>query len=166
VSAVGFTLSAQEAGAQGAAVQREVTVGARVRVFAPDMRSDRYVGRVDSMDVAVLVLDTAGVRTRLGFDLGPVLVDEFRRVTIRRTAIQVIEVSGGRTTRGSTVRGLVLGSLIGGLLFGLGTLPERNPTFSDFVRGVPPGLAVGAVVGGVVGWTLGGERWLPAAIPR
>jgi hypothetical protein len=158
-------LHAQGAGA-GAPIERGVGVGSRVRVYAPDLRSDPYVGRVDSLDAILIVLDTAGPRNRLGFETGPVLVDEFRRVTIRRSAIQEIEVSGGKTSAVPAVRGVLFGALVGGLALGLGTLPERNPAFEDFVRGAPPGIAIGAVVGGVVGWLLGGERWLPAALLR
>lgn len=144
----------------------EVSIGSRVRVFAPDLRSDRYVGRVDSLAGGVMVLDTAGQRTRLGFDTGPVLVDQFRRVAIRVSAIQAVEVSGGRTTRGATIRGALIGALAGGLLWGFGNLPEINPSASDFVRGAPPGMAVGLLLGGAVGWALGGESWRPARVPR
>jgi hypothetical protein len=41
-----------------------------------------------------------------------------------------------------------------------------NPDANDFMRGVPPGLAFGALGGAVVGWAVGGERWLPARVPR
>lgn len=143
-----------------------VTVGTRVRVFAPDLRDDRYVGRVDSLASTVLVLDTARSRTRFGLDLGPVLVDSYRMVTIRLTQIERIEVYGGKTTVAATVRGALIGALAGGLLLGLGNLPEVNPKSSDFLRGAPKGVAIGGLLGGVVGWMLGDERWLPAMVPR
>lgn len=152
--------------AQAAESRPEVSVGTRVRVFAPDLRSDRYVGRVDSLIGGVMVLDTAGQRTRLGFDTGPVLVDQFRRVSIRLSAIQAVEVSGGRTTAGATVRGALIGALAGGVVWGFGNLPEINPSASDFIRGAPAGMVVGGVVGGVIGWLLGGEAWRPAPVPR
>lgn len=145
---------------------RPVSVGSRVRVFAPDLRDDRYVGRVDSLASSVMVLDTAGQRTRFGLDLGPVLVDRYRLVTIRLSAIERIEVSGGRTTRASTIRGAIIGGLIGGLVLGLGNLPEVNPSTSDFLNAAPRGIAIGAVLGAAVGWGLGDERWLPAILPR
>lgn len=144
----------------------EVSVGTRVRVFAPDLRNDRYVGRIDSLAAGVMVLDTAGQRTRLGFDTGPVLVDSYRRVAIRVSAIQAVEVSSGRTTTGATIRGALIGALAGGLLWGLGNLPEVNPSASDFIRGAPAGMVVGLVIGGGVGWALGGESWRPARVPR
>jgi hypothetical protein len=154
------------AGAQDAAVRGGISVGTRVRVYAPDLREDRYVGRVDSLGSDVIVLDTAGLRTRLGFDTGPVLVDEYRRVSIRLSSIQALEVSGGRTKRSSTIRGAVVGALIGGLVLGLGNLPEVNPSTQDFLAGAPAGLIAGGLIGGTIGWGLGGESWLPAAIPR
>jgi hypothetical protein len=141
-------------------------VGTRVRVFAPELRTDRYIGRIKVLDAAVMVIDTGEVRTVLGMESGPVLVDQFRRVTIRLTTIEALEVSGGRTVRGAMTRGAVLGALAGAVLFGLGSMPEVNPDANDFMRGVPLGLAFGAAGGTIIGWGIGGERWLPARIPR
>ncbi len=154
------------AGAQTPDSTRGPEVGERVRVFAPELRTDRYVGRIKSLDASVMVLDTGEVRNVLGMDTGPVLVDQFRRVTIRLSTIEAIEVSGGRTARTAVVRGALLGALAGGLLFGLGGMPEINPDANDFFRGVPLGLAVGAVGGAVIGFGVGGERWVPARVPR
>lgn len=154
------------AGAQSTDTTRGPEVGSRVRVFAPDLRTDRYVGRIKSIDASVMVLDTGEVRTVLGMESGPILVDQFRRVTIRLSTIEAIEVSGGRTARSAVVRGAIFGALAGGILFGLGSMPEVNPDANDFVRGVPLGLAVGAVGGAVIGFGIGSERWLPARVPR
>ena len=152
--------------ATGQAGVRPVSVGSRVRVFAPSLRRDRYVGRVDSLDANEMVLDTAGVRRRLGFELGPVLVESYRRVAIRTSAIESIELSGGRTTRSATLKGMVIGALGGALLLGFGNLPEVNPKAKDFFKGAPLGLALGAGVGAIVGFALGGEKWVPAELPR
>lgn len=141
-------------------------VGSRVRIFAPTLRRDRFVGRIDSLSADEMVLDTAGVRRRLGFETGPVLVEQYRRVRIRTDAIETVELSGGRTTRGATIKGIIIGGLAGAALIGFGQLPEINPGFSDFMKGAPIGLAAGALVGGVVGYALGGERWVPATMPR
>jgi hypothetical protein len=154
------------AGAQATDSVRGPEIGWRVRVFAPELRTDRYVGRIKSLDQSVMVLDTGDVRTVLGMESGPVLVDEFRRVTIRLATIQALEVSGGRTVRNSTVRGAIFGSLVGALILGLGNMPEVNPDANDFIRGVPIGLAIGALGGAIVGWGVGGERWVPARVPR
>lgn len=134
-------------------------VGDRVRIRAPSIRDDRYVGRVESLPRDSIMLDTAGVRRRLGFDTGPVLVEEFRRVTIPTNAIQSIDISAGRTHRRSTIKGLIIGSVGGAALFGATNLPELNPGFSDFLQGASVGLVVGAVAGGIVGYLLGGEKW-------
>lgn len=152
--------------AQTADSGRGPEVGTRVRVFAPELRTDRYIGRIKSIDGSVMVLDTGEVRSVLGMESGPVLVDQFRRVTIRLTTIEALEVSGGRTVRGTMMRGAVFGALAGAVLFGLGSMPEVNPDANDFMRGVPVGLAVGAIGGAVIGWGVGGERWLPARVPR
>jgi hypothetical protein len=148
------------------AQQAPITVGTRVRVFAPDLRTDRYVGEIRSLDRSAMVLDTAGARVRLGLETGPVLVDRFRRVTIELAQIQQIEVSGGRTVRTPIMKGAVIGALIGAVVYGLGNLPEKNPRAVDFFNGAPTGFVVGGIVGGAIGWGLGGERWLPARLPR
>src|SRR5678815_3153299 len=120
-------------------------VGDRVRIRAPSIREDRYVGRVEALPLDSIRLDTAGVRRRLGFDTGPVLVEEFRRVTLPTNAIQSIDISAGRTHRKSTIKGLVIGALGGAVLFGATNLPEVDPKFSDFLAGA----TVGAIVGGL-----------------
>lgn len=146
--------------------RQPVTVGTRVRIHAPSIRRDRLTGRVDSLEAGEMVLDTTGVRRRLGFELGPVLVESYRRVRLRTGAIETIEVSGGRTTRRATIKGAIIGGLIGAALIGFGQAPEVNPQFSDFLKSAPIGAAAGAVVGGVVGFTLGGEKWLPGEVPK
>ncbi|MBC7895619.1 MAG: hypothetical protein H7066_09400 [Cytophagaceae bacterium] len=163
--ALGPAVVAEAQGAIGPMLQ-SVTVGSRVRVFAPSLRRDRFVGRIDSLDTGEMVLDTAGVRRRLGFEMGPVLVESFRRVRIRNGAIEAIEVSGGRTTRSATLKGAIIGGLVGAALIGFGQAPEVNPGLKDFVRNAPIGFAAGVVIGGGVGYALGGEKWLPAEVPR
>ncbi len=143
-----------------------VSVGTRVRVLAPSIRRERFTGRVDSLDASEMVLDTAGVRRRLGFEMGPVLVESYRCVSVRTSAIERIEVSAGRTTRKATLKGILIGGLSGALLIGFGQLPEVNPKASDFLKGAPAGLAIGSIVGGIVGYALGGEKWVPGELPR
>lgn len=134
-------------------------VGDRVRIIAPSLRDDRYVGRVDALPPDSIVLDTAGVRRRLGFETGPVLVDEYRRIAIPTNAIRAIDISTGRTHKRSTIKGAIIGSLGGAALVGATNLPEVNPGFSDFLDGAAIGAVVGAIAGGVVGYLLGSERW-------
>ena len=134
-------------------------VGDRVRIRAPSIREDRFVGRVEALPPDSIQLDTAGVRRRLGFDTGPVLVDEFRRVTLPTNAIQSIDVSAGRTHRKSTIKGIIIGALGGAALIGATNLPEVDPKFSDFLAGATIGAIVGGLAGGTVGYLLGGEKW-------
>lgn len=143
-----------------------VGIGSRVRIYAPSLRRERYVGRIDSLSATEMTLDTAGVRRRLGFEMGPVLVDEYRLVTLRTSAIDKIEVSAGRTTRKATIKGMIIGGLGGALLIGFGQLPEVNPKAKDFFKGAPVGLAIGLIGGGIVGYSLGGERWVPGELAR
>ena len=144
---------------------REVGVGSRVRISAPSIRDEPFTGRITVLAADSMVLDTAGVRRRLGFDTGPVLVDQLRMVMIPRTAVTGVEVFAGRTRRRSTIRAALIGAAAGGVAFGVANLPEINPGFGDFVEGVPVGLAVGGIIGGIIGYALGGERWAPAALP-
>ena len=156
VAAMGFaSIGTHVVEAQGRGPLQLPRVGDRVRVRAPSVRDDRYVGRVEGLPPDSIMLDTAGVRRRLGFDMGPVLVEEFRRVTIPTSAIESIDISTGRSHKRATIKGAIIGALGGGALFGATNLPEVNPTFSDFVGGA----GVGVVVGGVVGYLLGGEKW-------
>jgi len=154
-----LAVGARSAAAQGRGPLQLPRIGDRVRISAPSLRDDRFVGRVQALPRDSILLDTAGVRRRLGFETGPVLVEEYRRVTIPTNAIQAIDVSAGRTHRRSTIKGIVIGALGGGALFGATNLPEINPTFSDFVDGAAIGVVVGAAAGGVIGYLLGGEKW-------
>ncbi|HWP04021.1 MAG TPA: hypothetical protein VNL96_11230, partial [Gemmatimonadaceae bacterium] len=104
-----LSAAGQVLAAQAPAAARPVGVGSRVKVFAPELRSDPYVGQIDSLDTRVMVLDTTGARTRLGIETAPVLVDRYRYIAIRLSEIERIEVSGGRTVTGPTVKGAVLG---------------------------------------------------------
>jgi hypothetical protein len=159
VAMIASALGASAAAAQARTPPQLPRVGERVRIKAPSIRDDRYVGRVEALPRDSIMLDTAGVRRRLGFDLGPVLVEEYRRVTIPTNAIQSIDISAGRTHRKSTIKGVVFGALGGAALFGATNLPEINPKFSDFLQGASVGVVVGGVAGGIVGYLLGGEKW-------
>ena len=142
----------------------EVGVGARVRLSAPTLRRDRFVGRVDAFTTDSVRLDTADVRRRFGFDTGPVLVDDLRYVTLPRADITRVEVSAGRSTIRSSLLGIAIGGLGGGVISGLGNGSEiENPGGGGFRGGFKSGFVVGAVVGAVIGYAFGGERWAPAS---
>lgn len=159
--AFGASASAQTSSDSGS----EARVGVRVRIMAPTVRRDRFVGRIDSLNAQRVVLDTVGERRRFGFETGPVLVDTYRRASLQRSSIERVEISGGRTVRRSTFRGALVGALAGALIVGVGNLPQVNASFDDFAKGAPIGAVLGGVVGGVVGFALGGERWLPGRLP-
>ena len=160
--AFGASVGAQDANRDSLSQAR---VGSRVRITAPTVRRDRFVGRIDSLNAERVVLDTTGERHRFGFEMGPVLVDTYRRASVQRSAIERLEISGGRTVRSATVRGALWGAIAGALIVGVGNLPQVNASFDDFVKYAPIGAVLGGVVGGVVGYALGGERWLPARLP-
>ncbi len=143
----------------------EARIGSRVRIMAPTVRRDRFVGRIDSLIDQRVVLDTVGERRRFGFETGPVLVDTYRRASLQRSAIERFEVSGGRAVRSSMLRGVLWGALAGALIVGVGNLPQVNASFDDFAKYAPIGAVLGGAVGGVVGYALGGERWLPGRLP-
>jgi hypothetical protein len=147
------------ASAQRAPVAR---VGSRVRVIVSTIGHERITGRIDAFPGDSVRLDTSGVRRRLGLDTGPVLVDEYRYVTIPRSEITRLEVSGGRTARRSTLVGAAGGALGGGLFFGLAGRSNVDPTAGSFSHEFGKGAIVGALIGGVIGYAWGGERWLPA----
>jgi hypothetical protein len=160
---VALTLLGSSAGAQSQDTI-DARLGTRVRIMAPTIRRDRFIGRIDSLNAERVVLDTTGVRNRFGFEMGPVLVDSYRRATAQRSAIERLEVSGGRTVRSSTIRGALWGALAGALIVGVGNLPQVNASFDDFLKYAPIGAVLGGAVGGVVGYALGGERWLPGRL--
>ena len=81
---VGWSAHAQGTGGDSA----EVRVGSRVRIMAPSVRRDRFVGRIDSLDEQRVVIDTTGERHRFGFETGPVLVESYRRTSLQRTQRQ------------------------------------------------------------------------------
>jgi hypothetical protein len=145
---------------------REVAIGSRIRVAAPSIRRERFVGKIEAFPPDSIQMDTSGARRKLGFDTGPVLVDEFRKVTIPLSAVRQLEISGGTTRMRSTLVFGGIGAGVGALAFGAAGLPEVNPTFKDFVGGLGQGFVVGGIVGGVIGYLWGGERWLPASWPR
>ena len=116
--------------------------------------------RVESLPRDSIMLDTAGVRRRLGFDTGPVLVEEFRRVTLPTSAIQAdrhqhwqdapqFDHQGHRDRRRSEAR----------LSSAPRTCPRSIRRFPTFSTAPWSALLVGAVAGGVVGYLLGGEKW-------
>lgn len=135
-------------------------IGSRVRVVVSTIGHERITGRIDAFPGDSVRLDTSGVRRRLGLDTGPVLVDEYRYVTIPRSEITNLEISGGRTARRSTLVGVLGGALGGGLFFGLAGRSNVDPTAGSVSQEFGKGAIVGAIVGGVIGYAWGGEKWV------
>ena len=63
---VGMAAGASAVSAQGIGPSQLPRVGDRVRIIAPSLREDRFVGRVEGLPRDSILIDTAGVRRRLG----------------------------------------------------------------------------------------------------
>ena len=103
-----------EVAAQAAPPPTHPPIGTRVRITALGLRGERFTGRITEYPQDSVQLDTTGTRTRLGFETAPVLVEQYRLVTIPVNLIDKVETSGGRTRRKSTTKGALLGGAIGG----------------------------------------------------
>lgn len=142
--------------------------GARVRLIAAGYGQGRIVGTVTEMSSDTVVLDTADVwqQTRL-INPAPIIVDEFRHISLHVAAVDSVEVSRGRSRFLGSVKGAIRGAFIGGLYVGFSALSgRRNPNFRMFMGGFAQGAAVGAGVGIPVGYVFGSERWMPVTLPR
>lgn len=162
--ALGFGALA-ELQAQQTPVSTLPRVGTRVRVWAAGLRADAYVGQIVGFPADSVTIDTTGVRRRLGFETGPVLVEEFREVSIPLLLVDRVETSGGKTYKRSMIKGSIIGAVVGALLWGVSSLPEVNPGFGDFVSGMPVGAVVGGLLGAGTGYLFAGERWVPYPPP-
>ena len=165
--AVGSTESLAQCGGSvghgiGASVPqwRGLRTNTRVRLFAPRVRRDAFVGRIDDFSADSVRLDTSAVQRRVSFDAGTVLVDELRCVTLANSQVTQVDVSQGRAHMKTTLVGVVSGGIGIGLFSGLMVRNDHtsapNSTFGD---GFKSGVPIGALVGGVVGYLLGREKW-------
>lgn len=154
-----LVVAAAEVAAQQAPPPTLPPVGSRVRITALGVRGERFTGRITEFPPDSVQLDTTRARNRLGFETGPVLVEQYRSVTLPVALIDRVEISTGRTRRRSVIKGALIGAAVGAVVFGVTTLPELNPGFGDFLEKAPIGLAVGGVLGGGAGYLFAGERW-------
>ena len=119
-------------------------VGDRVRIRAPSIRDDRYVGRVEALpprfDHARHGRRSAPSRLRHGAGArrGVPPCHDSRRTRFNRST----SAPDARTAT-STIKGAIIGALGGAVLFGATNLPEVNPEFSDFLTGATVGVVVG-----------------------
>lgn len=164
VIALALSAGAHSLGAQGAPPAPEI--GQRVRIVVPARGRDPIVGVLDSLRDSAIVVDTAQRERRWFFDPGPVLTDAYRRVTIPLDDIRAIEVSRGRSRMKGALRGAVLGGIIGSLTWGFANTPQFNPGWSDFKKGLLPGLAIGVPAGGLFGYLWGREKWRSVPLRR
>ena len=142
-----------------------VAVGQRVRISTAPAGRRQIAGTIDSVLARAFVIDTVGERRRrFLLDPGPAVLDQFRRVTIRFTEIERLEVSRGIDRWRGVLRWGLIGAAGGALLGGAANSSEINPTAKEFLTGAGSGAAVGGIVGGAVGYFLGRERW--QAVPK
>ena len=135
-------------------------IGNVLRVVARSLGPEPIVGTVDSLRGDVVVLDTIAPRQNAGlFNSGIVPVDQFRYVAVRATDLRTVELRTGSSRSQGAVRSGIYGALIGGLVLGVGNLPQRNPGLGDFVGGFAAGAALGGGIGVLIGTYSGRERW-------
>ena len=141
--------------------------GTRVRVRAVEGKH-RIVGTVIRASRDSVVVDTADTfRESRFFNPTPILVDNFRRVTLPVANVDSVEVSLGRSRALGVVKGSLAGAVLGGLYVGMSGLSGYGaPSFRRFSRGFTQGAAAGAVVGIPIGWVFRGERWMRVSVPR
>jgi hypothetical protein len=163
--AAAATVALSPAGAQEGNTEAPYEIGQRIRVTAPAHGREPIVGVVDSLRESAIVLDTAYREKRWFFDTGPILIDKYRYISIPFDDIRTLEISRGRSRAKGAFRGAVIGGIVGALTYGFGATPQLNPGWSDFRKGVGPGLAIGAPVGAVLGYLWGREKWRPVSGP-
>lgn len=137
----------------------EPTLGQRIRIIAPALGRDPIVGILDSLRDSAVVVDTAQRERRWFFDPGPILTDSYRRVAIPFGDIRTVEVSRGRSRGKGAIRGAIIGGIVGALSWGFASTPQFNPGWTDFKKGIGPGLVIGAPIGAAFGYLWGREKW-------
>lgn len=128
---------------------REVAVGSRVRVSAPEAGTQPLIGNVVGLEPHAVLVQGEGSGTPTRVLLGPTAT---------------IEVSGGRRSKAG--RGAMIGAAVGvmpGLLMTVGDYNNDSEYSPGAVSAV--GAATGAAVGAAIGWALKSERWLPGQVP-
>ena len=70
-----------------------------------------------------------------------------------------VELRTGNSRSAGAARSGIYGALIGGVVLGVGNLPQRNPGIGDFFGSFAAGAALGGGIGLLVGTYNGRERW-------
>ena len=135
-------------------------IGNVLRVVARSLGPEPIVGTVDSLRGDVVVLDTVANRQSEGlFASGIVPVDQYRYVALRAADLRTVELRTGNSRSAGAARSGIYGALIGGVVLGVGNLPQRNPGIGDFFGSFAAGAALGGGIGLLVGTYNGRERW-------
>ena len=142
--------------------------GARVRILADGYGRDRIVGTITAMTPDSIVLDTADVWAQQRvLNPAPIIVDEFRHMSLDVAQVDSVEVSTGRSRLRGAVKGMLRGAIIGGLYVGFSAMSgRRNPNFRMFMGGFGQGVALGGAIGAPVGSVFASERWSPVDFSR
>ena len=135
----------------------ELTVGARLRVRAPDAVAGRLTG--------VVVARTADSLTLTRSNAAP--------VAIPLVSLTEVEVSRGRSRSRGALKGAAWGAgvsaVFGGLLIGEETCEEptapANCTPMTRVESVAYGAVSGALLGAIIGVFVGSEHWERVRLP-
>ena len=133
--------------------------GDRVRVSAPTIDSDPFIGTVVSMDADTLVLDLAGRNASL-----PVPV----------ASVTSLDVSQGTTSR--VISGVLIGGVIGLVVGTVVASTKQNEACGDYegswfcmspwiLAGIG-GPAAGALLGAGIGSQIKVERWETVPLDR
>ena len=141
-------------------------IGNVLRIVARSLGPEPIVGTVDSLRGDVVVLDTIAPRQGAGlFNSGIVPVDQYRYVAVRAGDLRTVDIRTGTSRSAGAARYGIYGALIGGVVLGVGNLPQRNPGLGDFVGGFAAGAALGGGIGLLIGTYNGRERWQRIAGP-
>jgi hypothetical protein len=165
--------SAQQASAQAsaplAALRDSILApGMRVRMLVDGKPGLRIVGTIAERKQDTVVVDTVDVaaQQRLFFP-APLVVDEFRVVSLSVDEVKHVEVSMGRSRLLGVLTHGAVGALVSGTIVGLSAVNGRpNPTMRQFWHGFGPGAVVGAAIGIPFGYARGSEIWRPVFLPR
>ncbi|HEX8271746.1 MAG TPA: hypothetical protein VF615_03775 [Longimicrobiaceae bacterium] len=123
---------------------RQVVPGARVRVLEAGAGGRRFAGTVVRADSARLEVASGPSGRSLPWD-----------------RVELIEVSRGRRTFGSALKGMAIGAVLGFAVYkSYADARYDNDEFNG-VAALVEGAPVGALAGLGIGLALGRERWRP-----
>jgi hypothetical protein len=138
---------------------QELSVGARVRVSAPEFNIENRTGTITRLTADSLSVDFGGRRPRLTTS-----IDKVSR----------LEVPVGKARAAGFLYGASIGVMAGAVVgLGVGALAIRDCTSGDgppceliFLFTIPGGAAVGLIVGGIIGAANPRDRWEEVPLRR